>query len=67
MKYLVILSFLFLILASCNDGKEKKEQIALEKTADSLAVVNTKMDSLTKTIEETSDEIDVLLNDIEDN
>ncbi len=72
MKYLIVLSFLFLSLTSCKDDTEKnerlaeKEQIALEKTADSLTMVNRKMDSLTTTIQETTDEIDVLLNDIDD-
>ncbi len=73
MKYLIILGFLFLSLGSCNDNKEKKErlaqeeEIALEKTVDSLAMVDRKMDSIEKTIQETSEEIDSLLNDIDNN
>lgn len=73
MKYLIILAFLFLSLGSCNNNKEKnerlaqEEEIALEKTADSLEMVNRKMDSLEKTIQETSEDIDSLLNDIDKN
>ncbi len=73
MKYLIVLSFLFLSLTSCNNDKQKnerldeEEQIAFEKTADSLAMVNREMDSIATTIQETSDEIDSLLNDIDNN
>ncbi len=73
MKYLIILGFLFLSFGSCNDNKEKnerlaqEEEIALEKTVDSLAMVDRKMDSIEKTIQETGEEIDSLLNDIDSN
>ncbi|MDP2687054.1 MAG: hypothetical protein Q8O62_07525 [Aequorivita sp.] len=73
MKYLSILALLFITLGSCNENKEKnerlaqEEEIALEKTADSLEMVNIKMDSIEKTIQETSEEIDSILNDIDKN
>lgn len=73
MKYLIILALLFLSLGSCNNNKEKnerlaqEEEIALEKTADSLEMVNRKMDSIEKTIQETSEDIDSILNEIDTN
>ena len=71
MKYLIVLSILLISLSSCKDTEDEKvieqEQIALEKTADSLTMLNRKMDSLANSIQETSDEIDVLLNDTNDN
>ena len=73
MKYLSILALLFITLGSCNGNKEKnerlaqEEEIALEKTADSLEMVDKKMDSIEKTIQETTEEIDSLLNEIDTN
>jgi uncharacterized protein YigA (DUF484 family) len=71
MKYLIVLSILLISLSSCKDTEDEnlieQEQIALEKTADSLSMVNREMDSLANSIQETSDEIDVLLNDTNDN
>lgn len=73
MKYLSILALLFITLGSCNENKEKnerlaqEEEIALEKTADSLEMVDRKMDSIEKTIQETSEEIDSILNEIDTN
>ncbi len=72
-KYLSILALLFITLGSCNENKEKnerlaqEEEIALEKTADSLEMVDRKMDSIEKTIRETSEEIDSILNEIDTN
>ena len=71
MKYLIVLSILVMSLSSCKETEDEnvieQEQIALEKTADSLTMVNREMDSLTNSIQETSDEIDVLLTELNDN
>ncbi|MDX1463612.1 MAG: hypothetical protein R3359_11185 [Marinirhabdus sp.] len=73
LKQLMLLSaFAIALMACADDTKEKeamaeKERIALEKTADSLALVNERIDSLSIEIEQTSDEIDALLNDINEN
>ncbi len=73
MKYLSILALLFITLGSCNANKEKnerlaqEEKIALEKTADSLEMVDRKMDSIEKSIQQTTEEIDSILNEIDAN
>jgi peptidoglycan hydrolase CwlO-like protein len=73
MKNLIVLSILFLSLSSCKDTEAEneaiavQEQIALEKTADSLTMINREMDSLANSIQETSEEIDVLLNEMNNN
>lgn len=63
--------FVFIVaLVGCDDKKEskealaEKERIAFEKTADSLTAVNARIDSLTTEIQETSEEIDALLNEV---
>ena len=63
-KNIIFLGFILLALASCGNNKEKEEeqikeeQIAFEKTADSLTMVNKKMDSLTTNIQKTTNEIE---------
>lgn len=69
LKNIAYVSFLVIALASCNGKKESKEalveeeRIAFEKTADSLEAVSAKIDSLNMGIQETSNEIDELLNE----
>ena len=69
-KHLALMCTFAVALIACDDDtKEKeamaeKERIAFEKTADSLARASEKMDSLSVEIEHTSDEIDALLNEI---
>ena len=70
LKSIAYLLVFIVALASCGDKKEskealaEKEQMAFEKTADSLTAVNARIDSLTTEIKETSEEIDELLNEV---